>query len=119
MNLLTKTLNKIFKSGNQQELDKIKPLVNEINAKEKEVSHLKDTEFKEKTQELKKRISGGENLDSVIPQSFALVREAAKRVLSERHYDVQLAGGIILHKGKIAEMKTGEVKLLFRPFLLI
>ena len=65
MNLLTKTLNKIFKSGNQQELDKIKPLVNEINAKEKEVSHLKDTEFKEKTQELKKRISGGENLDYV------------------------------------------------------
>ena len=112
MNLLTKTLNKIFKSGNQQELDKIKPLVNEINAKEKEVSHLKDTEFKEKTQELKKRISGGENLDSVIPQSFALVREAAKRVLSERHYDVQLAGGIILHKGKIAEMKTGEGKTL-------
>ncbi len=112
MNLLTKTLNKIFKSGNQQELDKIKPLVNEINAKEKEVSHLKDSEFKEKTQELKKRMSGGDSLDAVIPQSFALVREAAKRVLGERHYDVQLAGGIILHKGKIAEMKTGEGKTL-------
>ena len=112
MNLLTKTLNKIFKSGNQQELDKIKPLVNEINAKEKEVNHLKDSEFKEKTQELKKRVSDGESLDSVIPQSFALVREAAKRVLGERHYDVQLAGGIILHKGKIAEMKTGEGKTL-------
>ena len=90
MNLLTKTLNKIFKSGNQQELDKIKPLVNEINAKEKEVNHLKDSEFKEKTQELKKRVSGGESLDSVIPQSFALVREAAKRVLGERHYDCLL-----------------------------
>ena len=112
MNLLTKTLNKIFKSGNQQELDKIKPLVSEINAKEKEISHLKDAEFKEKTQELKKRMSSGESLDSVIPQSFALVREAAKRVLGERHYDVQLAGGIILHKGKIAEMKTGEGKTL-------
>ena len=112
MNLLTKTFNKIFKSGNQQELDKIKPLVNEINAKEKEISYLKDSEFKEKTQELKKRVLDGESLDSVIPQSFALVREAAKRVLGERHYDVQLAGGIILHNGKIAEMKTGEGKTL-------
>ncbi len=112
MNLLTKTFNKIFKSGNQQELDKIKPLVNEINAKEKEISYLKDNEFKEKTQELKKRVLDGESLDSIIPQSFALVREAAKRVLGERHYDVQLAGGIILHKGKIAEMKTGEGKTL-------
>ena len=104
MNLLTKTLNKIFKSGNQQELDKIKPLISEINNQESSVSSLKDNEFKEKTYLLKKNIKEGRDLNSVIPQSFALVREAANRVLNERHYDVQLAGGIILHNGKIAEM---------------
>ena len=112
MNLLTKTLNKIFKSGNQQELDKIKPLISEINNQESSVSSLKDNEFKEKTYLLKKNIKEGRDLNSVIPQSFAFVREAAKRVLNERHYDVQLAGGIILHDGKIAEMKTGEGKTL-------
>ncbi len=112
MNLLTKTLNKIFKSGNQQELDKIKPLINEINNQESSTVSLKDNEFKEKTYLLKKNIKEGRDLNSIIPQSFALVREAAKRVLNERHYDVQLAGGIILHNGKIAEMKTGEGKTL-------
>ena len=112
MNLLTKTLNKIFKSSNQQDLDRVKPLVNEINSQESAVSLLKDTEFKERTFLLKDNISKGRILDSVLPESFALVREAAKRVLGERHYDVQLAGGIFLHKGKIAEMKTGEGKTL-------
>jgi len=112
MNLLTKTLNKIFKSGNQQELDKIKPLIAQINNHETKVSLLKDNDFKEKTLLLKKNIKDGRNIDDVIPESFALVREAAKRVLNERHYDVQLAGGIILHNGKIAEMKTGEGKTL-------
>ena len=112
MNLLTKTLNKIFKSGNQQQLDKIKPLIVQINNQESHISSLKDNEFKEKTYLLKKNIKEGRDLNSVIPESFALVREAAKRVLGERHYDVQLAGGIILHNGKIAEMKTGEGKTL-------
>ncbi len=112
MNLLKKTLNKIFKSGNQQELDKIKPLINEINKHESAVSSLKDAEFKEKTYLLKKNVKEGRDLDSIIPESFALVREAAKRMLNERHYDVQLIGGIVLHKGKIAEMKTGEGKTL-------
>ncbi|MDA9623806.1 preprotein translocase subunit SecA [Pelagibacteraceae bacterium] len=112
MNLLTKTLNKIFKSGNQQELDKIKPLINEINNQEDKVTLLKDNDFKEKTALLKKNIKEGRDLNSIIPESFALVREAAKRTLKERHFDVQLAGGIILHKGKIAEMKTGEGKTL-------
>ena len=112
MNLITKAFNKIFKSGNQQELDKIKPLINEINKQESSISILKDNEFKEKTYLLKKNIEEGRNLDSIIPESFALVREAAKRTLGERHYDVQLAGGIILHNGKIAEMKTGEGKTL-------
>ena len=112
MNLLTTALNKIFKSGNQQELDRIKPLINQINNKEAEVSSLKDGDFKEKTHLLKKSIKDGKNIKDLIPESFALVREAAKRTLGERHYDVQLAGGIILHNGKIAEMKTGEGKTL-------
>ena len=112
MNLLSKALNKIFKSGNQQELDKIKPLVDEINSKEKSMASLKNEEFKEKTYLLRKNIKEGRPLKSVIPESFALVREAAKRVLHERHYDVQLVGGIILNDGKIAEMKTGEGKTL-------
>ena len=112
MNLITKTLNKIFKSSNQQELDKIKPLINEINNQEDKITILKDNDFKEKTALLKKNIEEGRDLNSIIPESFALVREAAKRTLKERHFDVQLAGGIILHKGKIAEMKTGEGKTL-------
>ena len=112
MNLITKALNKIFKSSNQQELDKIKPLIAEINNQEAATASLKDEEFREKTQNLRKNIQDGRSLDSLIPEAFALVREAAKRTLGERHFDVQLAGGIILHSGKIAEMKTGEGKTL-------
>ncbi len=112
MNLFTKTLNKIFKSGNQQELDKIKPIIQKINDEEKKVSLLKDSDFKEKTHLFKKNIKEGRDLSSILPETFALVREAAKRVLKERHYDVQLVGGIALHNGKIAEMKTGEGKTL-------
>ena len=112
MNLLTKTLNKIFKSSNQQELDKIKPLIAEINNQEAKTTLLKDEEFKEKTYQLRKNIADGRKLDLIIPEAFSLVREAAKRTLGERHFDVQLAGGIILHSGKIAEMKTGEGKTL-------
>ena len=112
MNLVTKTLNKIFKSGNQQELDKIKPLINEINNKEKDIAKLKNDEFINKTNQLKQSLTQGRELNTIIPEAFALVREAAKRTLKERHYDVQLAGGMILHKGKIAEMKTGEGKTL-------
>ncbi len=112
MNLFTAAFNKIFKNGNQQVLDKIKPLIVEINNRENSSSALKDHEFKEKTHNLKKQVLGGVKLEELIPESFSLVREAAKRVLGERHFDVQLAGGIILHQGKIAEMKTGEGKTL-------
>ena len=112
MNLFTAAFSKIFKNGNQQVLDKIKPLIVDINSKESSLSSLKDGEFKEKTNYLKKQVLGGAKLEKLIPESFALVREAAKRVLGERHFDVQLAGGIILHQGKIAEMKTGEGKTL-------
>ena len=113
MNLFTRTLSKIFKSSNQQELDKIQNLVEAINNKENEIKSLSEADFKEKTFNFKKNAQNGSfKIDEIIPESFALVREAAKRTLGERHYDVQLAGGIILHKGKIAEMKTGEGKTL-------
>jgi len=112
MNLFTKGLNKIFKTGNQKELDAVKPLVGQINSQEPNFKNLKDEELKGKTHLLKKNFKDGRSLDSLIPESFALVREAAKRVLDERHYDAQLIGGIFLHQGKIAEMKTGEGKTL-------
>ncbi len=113
MNLFTRTFSKIFKSSNQQELDKIQNIVEAINNKEKDVKSLSEADFKEKTFNFKKNAQNGElNLNSIIPESFALVREAAKRALGERHFDVQLAGGLILHSGKIAEMKTGEGKTL-------
>jgi len=112
MNLFSKTLNKIFKSGNQKELDRIRPLVNEINDQEKNFKNISGEEFKAKTHLLKKNLKDGRNFASIIPESFALVREAASRVLGERHYDAQLMGGIFLNEGKIAEMKTGEGKTL-------
>ncbi len=113
MNLFTRTLSKIFKSSNQQELDKIKNIIEAINIKEKEIKSLSAADFKEKTFNFKKNAQNGSlKIDEIIPDSFALVREAALRTLGERHYDVQLAGGIILHNGKIAEMKTGEGKTL-------
>ena len=112
MNVFTRTFSKIFKSSNQQELEKTKNLISAINSKESSIQSLSDGEFKEKTLNLKRSVKEGNSLNSIIPESFALVREAAKRTLGERHYDVQLAGGIILHEGKIAEMKTGEGKTL-------
>ena len=113
MNLFTRTFSKIFKSSNQQELDKIQNVIEAINNKENEIKSLSEADFKEKTFNFKKNAQNGSfNLNEIIPESFALVREAAKRTLGERHYDVQLAGGLILHSGKIAEMKTGEGKTL-------
>ncbi len=113
MNLFTRTFSKIFKSSNQQELDKIQNIVEAINNKEKDIKSLSEADFKEKTFNFKKNAQNGTlNINDIIPESFALVREAAKRTLGERHYDVQLAGGLILHSGKIAEMKTGEGKTL-------
>jgi preprotein translocase subunit SecA len=113
MNIFSRTLNKIFKSTNQQELDKIQNLIQAINEKESETKSLSEGDFKEKTFNFKKNAQSGLfKINEIIPESFALVREAAKRTLGERHYDVQLAGGLILHSGKIAEMKTGEGKTL-------
>ena len=113
MNLFTRTFSKIFKSSNQQELDKIQNIIEAINNKEDEIKSFTEADFKEKTFNFKKNAQNGTlKVDEIIPESFALVREAAKRSLGERHYDVQLAGGLILHSGKIAEMKTGEGKTL-------
>ena len=112
MNLFSRALNKIFKTGNQKDLDRVKPLIFEINKYEQNFKNLKNEEFKAKTHLLKKNLQEGRNITSLIPESFALVREAASRVLKERHYDAQLIGGIFLHEGKIAEMKTGEGKTL-------
>ena len=113
MNLFTRTFNKIFKSSNQQELDKIQNIIYAISSRENDIKSLSEGEIKEKTFNFKKNAqSGSFNIDEIIPEGFALVREAAKRTLGERHYDVQLAGGLILHYGKIAEMRTGEGKTL-------
>jgi preprotein translocase subunit SecA len=113
MNLFTRTFSKIFKSSNQQELDKLQNIIYAINSKENEVKSLTEAEIKEKTFNFKQNVqSGSFKINDIIPECFALVREAAKRTLGERHYDVQLAGGLILHNGKIAEMKTGEGKTL-------
>ncbi len=107
-----KIIGKFVKNSSQKEIDRLKSVVKKINDLEPQVKKLSDNDFPVKTSEFKSKIQNGENLDSLIPEAFACVREAAKRVLSERHYDVQLMGGIILHEGKIAEMKTGEGKTL-------
>ncbi len=112
MNFITTALNKLFKSSNQQELNKIKPLIQKINNLEKDFLNFTPEKFIEKTNQLKKNISEGRKLDDALPEAFALVREAAKQTLNERHYDVQLVGGVVLHRGSIAEMKTGEGKTL-------
>ena len=107
MNLFTRTLSKIFKSSNQQELDKIQSIISAINNKEVEMKSLTESDFKEKTNYFKKNVQNGSvKINEIIPESFALVREAARRTLGERHFDVQLAGGLILNEGKIAEMKN-------------
>ena len=104
-------LSKIFKSSNQKELDNLSKFVEKINHIEQNYSVLKDEEFQNKTTELKKVI-GGASLNEVLPEAFALVREASKRLNNERHFDVQLVGGLVLNQNKIAEMKTGEGKTL-------
>ena len=112
MNFIAKTLNKLFKSANQQELNKIKPIVAKINDLEKDFLKFSAEDFVQKTEQLKKNIAEGRSLEEILPESFALVREAAKQTLGERHFDVQLMGGVVLHRGNIAEMKTGEGKTL-------
>ena len=105
-------LQKIVGSKNERELKQLHPLVDRINGLESEFETLSDSDLQAKTIEFKKRFTDGETLDDLLPEAFSVVREASKRVLGMRHFDVQLVGGIILHGGKIAEMKTGEGKTL-------
>ncbi len=107
-----KFFSKVFKSSNQRELDRFKKITENINSLENEVKKLEDAEFPKKTNELKNRLKNGEDINKLLPEAFALVREASKRTRGERHFDVQIVGGIVLHEGKIAEMKTGEGKTL-------
>ena len=104
--------NKIFKSYSEKEVKRVMPIVEKINGLEEEISKLTDEELKNKTNIFKKELEEGKTLDDLLPEAFAVVREASKRVLDMRHFDVQLIGGIILHQGRIAEMKTGEGKTL-------
>ena len=103
---------KIFKSYSEKEVKRIMPIVEKINSLESEIQKLTDEELKNKTTEFKEQLKQGKTLDDILPEAFAVVREASKRVLGMRHFDVQLIGGIILHQGRIAEMKTGEGKTL-------
>jgi len=105
-------LSKFIKSGNQRELDKLQSIVNEVNKLEENISKLNDNEFPKRTEDLKSRIQKEESIDNILPEAFALVREASKRTRRERHFDVQIMGGIVLHRGSIAEMRTGEGKTL-------
>jgi len=105
-------LDKIFGDPNEKEIKKIMPTIEKINALEEKYKAMSDEELKGQTSAFKKRLAKGENLDDILPEAFATVRETASRVLGQRHYDVQLIGGIALHEGKIAEMKTGEGKTL-------
>ncbi|MDO8686607.1 MAG: preprotein translocase subunit SecA, partial [Candidatus Berkelbacteria bacterium] len=98
--------------SNEGVVKKMQPQIDKINSFEKELEKLSDDQLKNKTSEFKERLSKGETLDDILPEAFACVREAAKRTIKQRHYDVQLVGGIVLHQGKIAEMKTGEGKTL-------
>ena len=105
-------LAKVIGTANDRELKRIRPFVAEINSKEAEIQRLSDDGLRGKTAEFRQRLASGSTLDDLIPEAFAVVREAGRRVLNMRHFDVQLIGGIVLHRGKIAEMKTGEGKTL-------
>ncbi len=110
--MIQNVLTKVFGSKNERVLKQIQPLVNKINELEDSIKVLDDSSLAAKTVEFKERLAKGEELDALLPESFAVMREGAWRVLGERHFDVQLIGGVILHQGKIAEMKTGEGKTL-------
>src|SRR4029450_1496697 len=105
-------LRKVFGSKNDRELKRIQPLIDQINQRESALTHLSLDELRTQTTRFRERLTQGEPLDSLIPEAFAVVREVSKRLLNMRHFDVQLIGGIVLHSGKIAEMKTGEGKTL-------
>ena len=105
-------ISRFIKSSNQKELDRISIIVKKVNSFEDLIKNILDVDFPKKTLELKERLKRGENINELLPEAFALVREASKRTRNERHYDVQIIGGVVLHEGKISEMRTGEGKTL-------
>lgn len=105
-------IQRLIGNNSAREIKKMRAIVDEINGLEPSLSGLSDSSLAAKTQEFKKRLADGETLDDILPEAFAVVREASKRVLGMRHFDVQLIGGITLHRGNIAEMRTGEGKTL-------
>ena len=110
--MISGLLKKIFGSRNDRLIKQYSAVVRQINALEAGISALSDAELRAKTDEFKARLADGATLESLIPEAFAVVREAGKRTLNMRHFDVQLIGGMVLHDGKIAEMRTGEGKTL-------
>src|SRR6185312_10919194 len=110
--MLTQLLNLIFGSKNDREIKALMPIVQRINALEPEMTPLSDHALADNTQAFKKRLAAGDTLDDILPEAFAVCREISRRKLNMRHFDVQLIGGMILHKGRISEMKTGEGKTL-------
>jgi len=105
-------ISKFIKSSNQKELDRIAKIVEKVNTFESAIKDIANEDFPKRTTELKKKLSDGADINSLLPEAFSLVREASKRARNERHYDVQIVGGVVLHEGKIAEMRTGEGKTL-------
>ena len=105
-------ISKFIRSGNQKELDRLEKITQQINSLEEDITKLKDNEFPDKTKEFKEKLKNGIGIDKLLPEAFALVREASRRIRNERHFDVQIMGGIVLHEMKIAEMRTGEGKTL-------
>jgi preprotein translocase subunit SecA len=110
--MINTLLGKIIGTQNERELKRLRPLVAQINDLESSVTSLSDSDLRARTETFKKRLADGETLDDILPEAFATVREAGKRAMNMRHFDVQLIGGMVLHGGRIAEMKTGEGKTL-------
>ena len=110
--MLDAVLAKVFGTQNERDIKRMQPIIAAINAYEPAFEKLSDVELAHKTTEFKDQLAGGASLDDILPEAFAVCREAGRRTLNMRHYDVQLIGGIVLHRGKIAEMKTGEGKTL-------
>src|SRR5215469_18888402 len=104
--------NKVFGDPNERELKRIRPIVARINDLEEQIKALSDDDLRGMTTEFKQELENGAELDDILPEAFATVREASRRVLGLRHYDEQLSGGVVLHEGKVAEMRTGEGKTL-------
>ncbi len=110
--MISKIMKKVFGSRNDRLVKRMMKTVQQINDLEPEISALSDEQLKAKTQEFRDRLDSGTSLDDLMPEAFAVVREAGKRVMGMRHFDVQLIGGMVLNQGKIAEMRTGEGKTL-------